>query len=158
MAKIEKTFLLGKVAQPGHRGLCDVEIDVRWDGKSFAASAAIWLPSRRDIICGGQNLEEACGYFPDNQLAQRILAVWREWHLNDLTAGSPAQEAWLKANPIEAKYPESHYDKASKALAEAGLNPDPNYQHDGKPYKYGHAWLTREIPADVAAEIESWLQ
>ena len=72
-----------------------------------------------------------------------------------MKAGSPAQEAWLAANPVTAVYPESHYDKASAALAAAGLNPDPDYLHNGIPYRYGSAWLKRDIPADVVAEIES---
>ena len=78
-----------------------------------------------------------------------FLVHWRRWHLNDLTAGSPAQEAFLRANPVSYTYPESHYDKAREALKVAGLNPDPNYLHNGEPYSYGHAWLREEVPADV---------
>jgi hypothetical protein len=81
---------------------------------------------------------------------ERLLELWDRWHLNDMRAGSPAQEAWLRANPVSFKYPESHYEKASAALADAGLNPDA----DG--YRYGHAWNREEIPADVVAEIEAF--
>lgn len=81
------------------------------------------------------------------EMVDRLRAEWERWHLNDMRAGSPAQEAWLRANPVKATYPESHYDKASEALAAAGLNPDGGY-------RYGSAWLTEEVPADVLA----WLQ
>lgn len=77
------------------------------------------------------------------ELEQQFRTVWGEWHLNDLQAGSPAQTAYLKANP------EKSYDKACEALTAAGLNPDPGYLHNGKPYKYGNAWLGVGVPADV---------
>jgi len=150
------TIELGKVDynRSGRRN-CAVTLEVSWDGERFSACASIWNPRRTDIYAGGQMVEEACAYFPHDKRAQRVLALWREWHLNDMNAGSPAQEAWLKANPVTAAYPESHYDKASAALASAGLNPDPDYLHNGKPYRYGSAWLKRDIPADVVAEIEA---
>ena len=82
-------------------------------------------------------------------LLARFLAVWGEWHLNDLTAGSPRQMAYLKAHPVSATYPESHYEKAKAALEAAGLQPDAEHLRDGKPYSYGSAWLRTEVPADV---------
>lgn len=79
----------------------------------------------------------------------RLLDLWERWHLNDMRAGSPAQQEFLRANPVAFKYPESHYEKASEALAAAGLNPDA----DG--YRYGHAWRWEDVPADVITEIEA---
>lgn len=154
---MRKTIPLGKVDynQTGKKN-CPAELEISWDGVRFSASAGIWRPSRRDYYACGQCVEEVAGYFPENPLAQRILAIWRDWHLNDMRAGSPAQQAWLKANPVAYTYPESHYDKACKALAEVGLNPDPGHLHNGKPYAYGSAWLTEEIPAEIVSEIESW--
>jgi hypothetical protein len=134
-------------------------LELSWDGSSFTACASVWLPSRRDITAIGQILEEVCALFPKDKRAQRVLAIWRDWHLNDMTAGSPAQEAWLKANPVSAVYPESHFTKAREALARAGLNPDPSYMHNREqPYSYGSAWLKRDIPADVVAEIEDLMK
>lgn len=80
-----------------------------------------------------------------------LLFVWKRWHLNKLKAGSPRQEEFLRRNPelVKATYPESHYDKALKVLGEAGLNPDAEYLHDGKPYEYGKAWLFETVPNDV---------
>lgn len=75
-------------------------------------------------------------------LAAKFARVWKRWHLNDMRAGSPAQEQFLRDHPVVAVYPEDHYTKASAALAAAGLNPDNGY-------KYGSAWLREEVPADV---------
>lgn len=83
----------------------------------------------------------------DAEKISHFFDVWDRWHLNDMRAGSPAQREWLKANPIEDRV--NHYTKACEALAAAGLNPDPGYLHKDAPYKYGHAWLTEEVPQDV---------
>lgn len=74
--------------------------------------------------------------------AVKFLGVWKDWHLNDMRAGSPAQQQWLKANPIEVKYPASYYETACERLAAAGLNPDNGYQ-------YGSKWLFEPVPDDV---------
>ena len=76
------------------------------------------------------------------ELEAKFRAVWERWHLNDMRAGTPAQEAWLRENPINAVYPENHYEKACEALAAVGLNPDNRY-------KYGSKWLFEEVSQDV---------
>ena len=89
----------------------------------------------------------------NESLLQRFLDAWCEWHLNDMKAGSPAQEAFLKANPITDRL--NHYEAAVVALAKAGLTPDPNYSVNGAPYVYGSAWLRTEVPADVLDFLRS---
>lgn len=146
-------YVLGKVDY-NNSGRKNCEAVITWelrDGR-FSMQAEIWNPRKTDIYCGGQCVDMVAAYFPQDAKAQRMLAIWREWHLNDMQAGSPAQREWIAAHPEQ-----SHdYMLLSAALEGAGLNPDPNFLHNGKPYKYGHAWLKRELPADVIAEIESW--
>ena len=90
----------------------------------------------------------------DAEKVARFLAVWSEWHLNDMKAGSPAQEAFLKANPITDRL--NHYTKACAALTAAGINPGPGHiGKDGKPYRYGSAWLRCEVPEDVIAFLRN---
>lgn len=81
----------------------------------------------------------------------RFLFIWDRWHLNDVTAGSPAQMAWLRVAPVRAGYGlgQSHYDRACASLVAVGLHPDPNYLVEGRPYHYGEAWLSVEVPAAV---------
>jgi hypothetical protein len=149
-------LVLGKVDYNGS-GRRNCEAAITWelrDGR-FSMCAEIWNPRHTDCYTCGQCVDTVAAYFPHKAQVQRMLALWREWHLNDMVAGSPAQEAWLKANPLDRHY-SNHYDYQCARLAEVGLNPDPDYLHNGEPYKYGHAWLKRELPADVIAEIESW--
>jgi hypothetical protein len=91
----------------------------------------------------------------DADKVARLRAAWSQWHLNDMTAGSPAQEEYLRANPVRYAYPQSHYDAALAALSAAGLQPDASHMRDGKAYSYGSAWLRREVPADVIEFLRS---
>lgn len=106
--------------------------------------------------CGQINMGEweigeyAPGFDRDVEL--KLREIWNTWHLNDMQAGSPAQTAFLKANPVTDRL--NYYTKACEALAAAGINPDPGYLRDGKPYRYGSAWLAVEVPENVL----SWLQ
>lgn len=154
---MERKYVLGKVDynHTGRRN-CEAAITWRFENGRFTMQAEIWNPRKTDIYCGGQCVDTVAAYFPNDAKAKRMVAIWERWHLNDTKAGSPAQEEWLRQNPVSAVYPESHYEKASAALAGAGLNPDPAHLHNGKPYAYGSAWLREELPADVVAEIESW--
>jgi hypothetical protein len=77
----------------------------------------------------------------NREKAERFIAIWNEWHLNDMKAGTPAQEAELK-NHTWPGYSVSHYNWACKVLSEAGLQPDNGYS-------YGSAWLKVDVPEDV---------
>jgi hypothetical protein len=81
----------------------------------------------------------------DRDMIKRFFDIWDRWHLNDMRAGSPSQEKYLRDHPVVAIYPESHYDKVSKVLAKAKLNPDENG------YSYGSKWLREEVPDDILA-------
>ena len=102
-----------------------------------------------------EDIKPAPGWSID--MLRKFFAVWERWHLNDLTAGSPAQEEFLRTHAAEwetykanAGSIPSHYTWACKVLATAGLHPDPG--HNG--YRYGSAWLKEEVPEDVLA----WLR
>lgn len=88
------------------------------------------------------------------ELIAGFLQTWRAWHLNDMRSGSPAQRAELAKHEFPG-YPMSYYDWAKEVLTAAGLQPDPAYLRDGKPYSYGSAWLQEDIPAHVVEFLES---
>lgn len=103
------------------------------------------LKERSRFVAGGQIVDDA-RRFGLSELAD----LWERWHLNDMRAGTPAQEKFLRANPVRAEYPESYYEKASAALESVGLNPD-------GAYKYGAAWLREEVPPEVVERIRTIL-
>lgn len=149
------TYSPGKVDynRSGRRN-CKADFEISLENGLLSICANIWNPRESDIYLGGQAIEEVASYFPGNAKVARIVAIWRDWHLNDMQAGSPAQMAWLDANPIDGNV--NHYSRALAALTAAGLNPDPSFEHNGKPYVYGSAWLRKELPAEIIAEVESW--
>lgn len=149
----EHRYVLGKIDYNG-RGRRNCEVALVWELREgrFSMQGEIWNPRKSDLYSCGQNVSGVCGYFSQDKKAQRMLAIWERWHLNDMQAGSPRQMAYLREHPIDPKsytYPKSYYEIVSQVLTDAGLNPDNGYL-------YGHSWLLEEIPADVVAEIQSW--
>lgn len=123
-----------------------VFVNVKFDGSRLSITG-VEGPTRDGNAIGG------CGQIADALTAEgfaplpgvdarKLAEVWNRWHLNDMRAGSPAQEEYLRTHPVAFKYPESHYTKACEALAAAGLNPDAGY-------RYGSAWKFEAVPEDV---------
>lgn len=79
------------------------------------------------------------------EMVAQFRADWDRWHLNDMKAGNPQQEEWLRANPVTYVYPDSHYAAATRALDAAGLNP----QGD----RYGHKWHFEAVPDEVLERL-----
>lgn len=152
MTPYKKTISLGKVDYTGSgkaNNAVEIEVEIDQDGELHMIGN-VWQASRRDIETGGQCEDTIAELFPNDPKVQRMVAVWRKWHLNHMKAGTPAQEAYLEAHKNEFPgYPTSHYDWATELLNAAGLNPDNGY-------KYGTAWLKVELPADIVAEVMSW--
>lgn len=88
----------------------------------------------------------------DEEMVKKFQTVWNRWHLNDLNAGTPKQESFLRE--LEDRNGGIGYEKAVEALKEAGIYEDADFIHEDKPYRYGSAWLKEEVPADVL----EWLQ
>lgn len=101
--------------------------------------------------CGQISLDETTPYegFP----LEAFKRVWERWHLNDLRAGTPAQEEYLRRNPPQYTYPKTHYVTACAKLKRAGLNPDTSYFVE--PYLYGTKWLTEMVPESVLEWLKS---
>lgn len=158
---MRKTYTLGKVDYNNtSRKDCEAQLEWELDGGKFSMSGGIWNPRKTDYITCGQCVDEIAALFPNDKQAQSMLAVWQEWHLNDMKAGSQRQEAYLKADTATWESAKAagvqYYDYAKAALFVEGLEPDAEYLHEGKPYSYGSAWLKRDLPPEVLAEILNW--
>lgn len=146
--------MLRLVMNPGTiPGVGELYVRASWDGHRLSMVGVAGPKANGDARgSSGQCVDELdevtiWHHGWDAAKGARLKAIWQRWHLNDMRAGSQVQEDWLRANPVEATYPESHYEKASEALAAAGLNPDANG------YKYGHAWKTEEVPEEIIREL-----
>lgn len=154
---MKKTIDLGKIDynQSGRKNCrVTVDIEIRDDGE-LSICGNIWNPRGTDCYSCGQNLDEIGKLFPSSEKVQRIVAIWKRWHLNNMKAGSPRQESHLREHPLSYEYPTTHFDEALKVLGAVGLNPDMKYMRDGKPYQYGSAWLKEELPSEVKLVIET---
>lgn len=156
----EHRLVLGKVDY-NKSGRKNCEAAIAWELKDgrFSMYAEIWNPRKTDCYTCGQCVDTVAAFFPHNKTAQRMLAIWREWHLNDMSAASPAQRAYLDSLGEWTQGREGyddHYSWERNKLHEAGLSPDPSFMRNGKPYEYGSAWLMRTVPDAILAEIKSW--
>ncbi|UTU09882.1 hypothetical protein CcrRB23_gp515 [Caulobacter phage RB23] len=162
-----RTLYLGKLksGRPNPKGF-DVFVDVTWTGERLTLSGVIG-PKANGNSWGGCGqiidslerkafLEFAPSWHYDSALTGLVQA-WTRWHLNDLRAGSPAQEKHLrhyqaKLNIEQAMTAGAHHLDATRAeLARVGLEPDPHHRHGvgSKAYSYGSGWLKEEVPTHV---------
>jgi hypothetical protein len=139
MQAFQKTVFIG-ITNEGR-----LNVSIKWDGHRLSITGTEGRNHGGQIVMSPWNIQTyAEGHSAET--VQQLRSIWQKWHLNDMQAGSPAQTAFLEANPVNKP---DHYTAASQALKAAGLNPDPNYLHEGKPYKYGTAWLTIEVPVEA---------
>lgn len=112
------------------------------NGDSFGAFGQIQEELGRVVPAKGWNEE----------MVKKFQTIWNRWHLNDLRAGTPKQMRFLEG--LESHSGPVDYESAVEAMKEAGIYEDGDFIREGKPYRYGSAWLTEEVPAEVL----DWLQ
>ena len=150
----KKIFDFGKIDYNGTgRKINKVTIEVKFDGEKFSACANVWNLKQTDIIAFGQMLDKLYKFFKHNQTFKDIYFIWKNYHLNDLTAGTFNQMAYLKTlkRPSNAEF----YTWECEQLEKAGLLYD---LYEGEPYKYGTRWLTNPIPENVKSKLSNLLQ
>ena len=106
---------------------------------------------------GGRGVMGSCNpsNYPElkEQPLSSFLVEMEKYHLNDHHPGTPEQEKCIQKHQeaVEAhEHYVDHYTACCETLKEYGLY---EVDLDGKPYKYGHAWLYRPIPDDDLAKI-----
>jgi hypothetical protein len=132
------------------------EKDGHW---CFSCCGSVWNNMHTDILAGGQCLDEMFKH-PELVEYKEIHTLWSRHHLNDMVAGSPKQEeavkAWAKRREKAGK--RYDYTEACEMLKKKGLLVDESYIRNGKPYEYGTAWLTRDIPDEDLTRIRKWME
>lgn len=100
----------------------------------------------RKWVCAGQIYDSI---FAPNETVSKLIEFWKEYHLNDMCAGTKAQTELIKT--MNEKF---DYDRVCDFLEKNNMIVD-------KGYRYGTNWLSREFPKDelmrIIEEIESTL-
>lgn len=117
------------------------ELKLKDDKYIFTAQGELWNHLQTNLVMGGQCLPDLRKHL---RAHSELYDIWKRYHLNDMHAGTPEQEAALPK-------PYTTYEAACQHLKEQGLL---TVEHDGKPYTYGEGWLYEAIPADVVARIK----
>ena len=128
----------------------EIELRVENEKKVFSVCGNIWNGNKSDILCGGQCLDTILEYLPQNKKFKEIYRLWKLYHLNDMNAGTQEQEKAIEEwKNMGNKY---EYTKVCEYLKSINLY---EIEYNGKPYKYGHSWLYREIPQNDLAKIRN---
>jgi hypothetical protein len=130
----------------------EVEIVIELtDDNNLSISGEIWNQNKTDILSGGQNLDTIKDYV-DNKFFAKIYVIWKNYHLNDLNAGTTLQMDYLKS--IEHKTQESKknwYEWGCRELEKVDLL---TTIYKNKPYKFGSGWIRKDIPKDILEFLE----
>ncbi len=146
---MKATIVIGKPAEKGHSKI-DVKLEEKDKGLCFSASGLFNYQYNRymkdwDYEGGGQCIDTIAEKHPKNKDVQSILRLWKKHHLNDMNAGTKRQTDYLKSL---GQY--KSYDWACEELKKV----DMYYDKEAEGYKYGSAWLYREIPTEDIQEIK----
>lgn len=143
---MKKTIEFGKVDFDGNgkkECLVTIEMELKYSKKGpvFSAMGNVWDKKRYDIHWGGQCIADIWSEYrhqlSNKELYREIMGLWEKYHLNDMRAGTPKQQAEIKQWEKEGNRYE--YKAACEHLTKVGLNPDGNYS-------YGSSWLYEAIP------------
>ena len=139
------------------RSLCWVRSDKGWS-HYYRVDIALQKKDNGQIVftaCGqyrwwwGQCLDFMNDYLKWDFVWDKIYYRWKNYHLNDMHAGTPKQENLLEMGRL-AGVDLSSYDKQLNFLREYFVECD---EVDWKPYKYGTKWLYRPIPENDLWDI-----
>lgn len=164
---IKKTIDLGKVdANRRGRKINRVTIEVELSDGELSMVGNVWNRNETNCETCGQCGDTIAALFPDSKKVQRIVAIWKKWHLNHMNAGTPAQSDLLShAEPgFDAiPYPKDWYRWACEQLKAASLYVDQTapeiyrgLRTGNMGYVYGSAWLKEELPVEVVEEVMNW--
>ncbi len=88
---------------------------------------------------------------PASDPQRALLALWKKYHLNGMSAGTPEQNAFLATKKQRKNDKRSHYDFAVDTLKKARLH---TVKYKGKKYQYGTGWIKTALPKNIEAQIE----
>lgn len=171
MDTTKKTIFLGlanihgywgdRNAVPEYPAYAEIELKNKPEGPVLSISATVYNKRKTDIICAGQCLDTiAETNLGENALFQEIYDLWKKYHLNDMHAGTPAQEKALHDAIAKGILPTSvNYTEQVAYLKSIRLYVDESVKDSkGEGYRYGHGWLYEPIPIEDIMRIQNLLK
>lgn len=164
---IKRTFEIGKVDYTGNgrkSNLVTINAELKINNQpakqssdlkpvkeyyTFSCSADIWNSNKSDCVTCGQILDEVKELFLLDELVFSLHKLWKQYHLNDIKAGTDKQQACLdawKERPSGFSFTEDKEHLLSKGLL------------DDRGYRFGNAWLVNIIPEKDAWKIRNLLE
>ena len=155
---MKKRFYLGNVdyEQEGaftNRVYVEVELRDTKEGPVFRCKGNIQNSKNTESLVSGQCLDDIHAYFPNDQQFGTIYELWKQYHLNDMNAGTVEQTEALKKAKAEG-ININDYIAACNYLASIGLY---EVTYKGELYQYGTGWLYHEIPKEDLTRIRELL-
>lgn len=154
------TFKNVSLAGDSRRMRVDVKLALKENPYVFTCSAAITPYNARDSIICGQCLDTIKNYtsLKGDQTFSVIYDLWKKYHLNDLHAGTPNQEAAIREAIANGTLKDYDYTQVVSYLKSIGLYRDESYQYNGEAYAYGTGWLYEAIPDNDIATIKKIIE
>lgn len=129
---------------------------------AFSVSGRIFNHIQTNIYCGGQCLDKIFNFKKADKDFLKVYEWWKEYHLNDLNAGTEEQMKAVKEWTSKG----NNYDYAEVCGYLKGIDlyelPFDGYtagqKYNGEPYRYGRDWVIKEIPENVVDEIKEFIR
>lgn len=171
IAKFETKLKLGKIDYLGiKKRSCPIDIEMELDLRKnkegfeyweFTTHGNVWNHISTDIYCGGQCLDEIYDFRKADKDFKKVYDWWKEYHLNDLKAGTREQERAVK----EWKEKGNRYDytEVCEYLKSIDMYEVDFYgytltkKYNGEKYRYGSDWIIELIPEDVVEEMKAFI-
>jgi hypothetical protein len=135
-----------KIEEAGKSGIKNWEtLKLIKEEKVISISGGIWDHMHNDYMMCGQCLDEIISLMPDNEIVKVVHPIWKEYHLNNMKAGTRQQTEALDLFFTEngRSY---NYDEAVEYLKLIGKYIDRKYQ-------YGSSWLLKPVPDEVIDQL-----
>lgn len=113
--------------------------------KVVVISGGVWNHMHTDYMMCGQCLDDLLDLMPDNEVLKIVHPIWKEYHSNNLHAGTKGQEEALQLYFYEIGQ-DYDFSKAVEYLKLIGL-------YEDRGYKYGSSWLLKPVPGDVIEKL-----
>lgn len=170
IANFATTISMGKInyLNNGKRS-CPVKVEMElslrankegYEYWEFTARGKVFNHIGTDIYMGGQCLDEIYDFRKADKDFKKVYGWWKNYHLNDLNAGTREQEQAIK------EWKQTHtydYSAVCEYLKEMGIYEVPFHgytvskKYNGESYRYGSEWVIELIPEDVVEEMKAFI-